>query len=92
MVALSGFSPNSERFAQQLTAGKLAHVTLLAQMGDPEPFIEFQWPGTLLDDAALVATGQGALRLSRLQRPGRAAMDAEAFLRGFALPRGTVLA
>ena len=48
-------------------------------------------PGTALDDAALVACGSGALRLARLQRPGRAAMEAEAFLRGFALPRGTVL-
>ena len=48
-------------------------------------------PGTLLDDAALVATGAGALRLLRLQRPGRAAMDADAFLRGFAMPRGGVL-
>ena len=48
-------------------------------------------PGTTLDDAALVACGTGALRLLRLQRPGRAAMDAEAFLRGFPLPRGAVL-
>jgi methionyl-tRNA formyltransferase len=48
-------------------------------------------PGTLLDDAVLVATGAGALRLLRLQRPGRAAQDADAFLRGFALPRGAVL-
>ena len=48
--------------------------------------------GTVLDEAALVAAGRGALRLLRLQRPGRAAMDAEAFLRGFALPpRGGVL-
>jgi methionyl-tRNA formyltransferase len=49
-------------------------------------------PGTVLDDAALVATGAGALRLLRLQRPGRAAQDADAFLRGFPLPRGAVLA
>ena len=48
-------------------------------------------PGTALDGAALVACGSGALRLMRLQRPGRAAMDADAFLRGFALPAGTVL-
>ena len=34
----------------------------------------------------LIACGAGALRLSRLQRPGRAAMTAEAFLRGAALP------
>ena len=48
-------------------------------------------PGMLLDDAALLAGGAGALRLLRLQRPGRAALDAGEFLRGFALPRGTVL-
>jgi len=48
-------------------------------------------PGTVLDGAALVACGSGALRLTRLQRPGRAAMDAEAFLRGFPLPAGTIL-
>ncbi|MBR0672235.1 methionyl-tRNA formyltransferase [Neoroseomonas soli] len=48
-------------------------------------------PGTLLDGAALVACGSGALRLTRLQRPGRAAMDADAFLRGFALPAGSVI-
>ncbi len=48
-------------------------------------------PGTLVDDAALVACGTGALRLLRLQRPGRSALDAGEFLRGFALPRGAVL-
>ncbi|MPY70353.1 MAG: methionyl-tRNA formyltransferase [Alphaproteobacteria bacterium] len=48
-------------------------------------------PGTVLDDAPTVACGDGALRLLRLQRPGRAAMDAAAFLRGYALPPGTVL-
>ncbi len=48
-------------------------------------------PGTLLDDRLAVACGQGVLRLRRLQRPGRAAMDAAAFLRGTAIPAGTVL-
>ena len=48
-------------------------------------------PGTVLDAAPTVACGRGALRLERLQRAGRAAMPAEAFLRGFALPPGTVL-
>lgn len=42
-------------------------------------------PGTLIGPA-LVACGQGALRLLRLQRPGRAAMAAEDLLRGYALP------
>ena len=48
-------------------------------------------PGTVLDDGALVACGQGALRLLKLQRPGRAALAADAFLRGFALPAKTIL-
>jgi methionyl-tRNA formyltransferase len=48
-------------------------------------------PGTVLDDAALIACGAGALRLTRLQRPGRAPLPADAFLRGCALPRGSVL-
>lgn len=48
-------------------------------------------PGEALDDAGLIACGQGALRLQRLQRPGRAAMLAEAFLRGLPIPAGTRL-
>jgi len=48
-------------------------------------------PGTALDGALLVACGAGALRLLRVQRPGRAPMDAAALLRGFAVPSGTVL-
>jgi len=48
-------------------------------------------PGTVLDDVPTVACGRGALALTRLQRAGRAPMDADDFLRGYALPRGTVL-
>ena len=48
-------------------------------------------PGAVLDDGLLVACGQGALRLLRIQRPGRAAMDTAALLRGFAIPPGTRL-
>ncbi|WP_343894186.1 methionyl-tRNA formyltransferase [Craurococcus roseus] len=48
-------------------------------------------PGTVLDGLPTVACGTGALRLLRLQRPGRAPMSAEEFLRGYALPPGTVL-
>ncbi|MBL6455847.1 methionyl-tRNA formyltransferase [Belnapia sp. T6] len=48
-------------------------------------------PGTVLDEAALVACGEGALRLTRLQRPGRGPLPARDFLRGFPLPPGTVL-
>ncbi|MGE0745945.1 MAG: methionyl-tRNA formyltransferase [Rhodospirillales bacterium] len=48
-------------------------------------------PGTVLDDRLAVACGDGAVRILRLQRQGKAALVAEAFLRGFALPAGTVL-
>ena len=48
-------------------------------------------PGETLDDALCIATGDGALRLTRVQAPGRAAMDAAAFLRGHPVPRGTRL-
>jgi methionyl-tRNA formyltransferase len=45
-------------------------------------------PGEALDDALLIACGDGAIRILRAQREGRAPQDAEAFLRGFPLPRG----
>jgi methionyl-tRNA formyltransferase len=45
-------------------------------------------PGTLLDAQLSVACGEGALRLLKIQRPGRAVLDAEAFLRGYPLAKG----
>ena len=48
-------------------------------------------PGVALDDRLLVACGEGALRLLRVQRPGRAPMDAALLLRGLAVPAGTRL-
>lgn len=49
-------------------------------------------PGEVLDDALLIACGQGAVRLLRAQREGRAAQDAEVFLRGFPLAAQSRLA
>jgi methionyl-tRNA formyltransferase len=49
-------------------------------------------PGTVLDEAGLIACGTGAVRLSRVQRAGKPAMDLDAVLRGFPLPAGTMLA
>ena len=45
-------------------------------------------PGAALDDLLSIACGEGAIRLTRLQRPGKAAMNATDLLRGFAVPRG----
>jgi len=49
-------------------------------------------PGRTLDDALTVACGEGALRLTLLQRAGRPAMAAADLLRGKAIPAGTRLA
>ncbi len=49
-------------------------------------------PGTVLDDALLIACGEGAIRLLRAQREGKSAQDAGEFVRGFPLAAGTVLA
>jgi methionyl-tRNA formyltransferase len=48
-------------------------------------------PGTILDDRLLVACGGDALRLTRVQLAGRAAMDANAFLRGHPVAAGVRL-
>ena len=57
-----------------------------------EPVAGSGTPGEVLAGPALtVACGEGALRLTRLQRPGRGAMDADALLRGYPLPPGTRL-
>ncbi|MDX2233825.1 MAG: methionyl-tRNA formyltransferase [Hyphomonadaceae bacterium] len=48
-------------------------------------------PGALLDDHLRVACGDGAVRLLRVQREGRQAMDATDFLRGAEAPAGMVL-
>ena len=48
-------------------------------------------PGKLLDDDLTIACGGGALKLLSVQRPGKAALEAAEFRRGFALSPGTVL-
>lgn len=45
-------------------------------------------PGTLLDDKLTIACGEGALRITRLQRAGKNAMSTADFLRGTKLPEG----
>jgi methionyl-tRNA formyltransferase len=48
-------------------------------------------PGQVLDDALLIASGDGAIRILKAQREGRAAQDAADFLRGFPLAAGARL-
>ena len=53
-------------------------------------------PGTVLDagreDALIVACGEGAVRIERLQRAGRQAVDTHEFLHGARIAPGAVLA
>lgn len=48
-------------------------------------------PGTVIDDRLAISCGKAALRLTRLQRAGRDALDAADFLRGYPIPPGTKL-
>jgi len=48
-------------------------------------------PGTPLDDRLTVACGDGAVRLTRVQRAGKKPMLADAFLRGVELAPGSTL-
>ncbi len=48
-------------------------------------------PGTVIDDALTIRCGKGFLKLRTVQRAGKGAMDADDFLRGYAIPKGTVL-
>jgi methionyl-tRNA formyltransferase len=48
-------------------------------------------PGAVLDDCLNVACGSGYIRPLKIQRAGRAPMTAGELLRGFAIPKGTVL-
>jgi len=48
-------------------------------------------PGEVLDDALTVACGSGAVQLTRLQRAGKGAQDADAFLRGRPVAKGARL-
>jgi methionyl-tRNA formyltransferase len=48
-------------------------------------------PGTVLDNALCVACGSHAIRLTKVQLPGRAALAADDFLRGHPVPPGTMV-
>ncbi len=48
--------------------------------------------GNTLDDRLTVACASGAVTLSTVQRAGKGPMTADVFLRGYALPKGTLLA
>jgi len=48
-------------------------------------------PGTILSEDGVIACGTGALRLVRVQRPGRGPVTGEEFLRGLRLSAGAAI-
>lgn len=48
-------------------------------------------PGTVLDDSLSIACGRGILKPTLLQREGRKMIYTAAFLRGFPIPKGSIL-
>jgi methionyl-tRNA formyltransferase len=48
-------------------------------------------PGTVLDNRLTIACGEGAVRLTEVQRAGKQPMKAEEFLRGAKIAPGTIL-
>jgi methionyl-tRNA formyltransferase len=83
------FNPTPGAYFLVNFSGGDERVRVLA--ADTQPHAGPELPGTVLDERLAIACGEGMLRPLRLQRAGRAAMDAAALLRGFALPPGTIL-
>jgi methionyl-tRNA formyltransferase len=84
------FHPWPGTFFEAPKAGGVERIKVLAAAltlaGGP--------PGSVTiarDGFPVVACGVGGLKLLKLQRPGKSAQSADAFLRGFALEAGTVL-
>ena len=48
-------------------------------------------PGEVLDDDLTIACGEGYIRPLKVQRAGRAPMTTGELLRGFPIPKGTIL-
>ena len=48
-------------------------------------------PGEVIDDVLAIATGEGAIRPALVQRAGKAPMTPVELLRGFTIPKGTIL-
>jgi methionyl-tRNA formyltransferase len=48
-------------------------------------------PGEVIGGPLVIACGEDAIHCRRLQRAGKGAMDVNEFLRGFAIPEGTIL-
>ena len=84
---IRGLSPHPGAWFEVALHGKTERVralrSTLAEGEGP--------PGTLLDDRLTIACGDGAVRLTQVQRAGKRPMSAEDFLRGVQLAPGAAL-
>ncbi|HXQ10701.1 MAG TPA: methionyl-tRNA formyltransferase [Caulobacteraceae bacterium] len=84
---IRGLSPFPGAWFFSESGGRPVRIkALLSRVGQGEGA-----PGAVLDDRLLVACGEGAVRILRAQREGRAAQGGEDFLRGFPIPPGARL-
>lgn len=84
---IRGLSPFPGAWCEMTAAGKAERVKLLrATMADGEGPA-----GRILDDRLTVACGEGAVRLTELQRAGGKPMAADEFLRGAKIGEGDEL-
>jgi methionyl-tRNA formyltransferase len=86
-----GLAPVPGAWFEWTPAGAEAPVRMKALMSTRTHLETGQAPGTVLDDRLAVATGEGAVRITRVQRPGKGPVAAEDFLRGTPIPPGTRL-
>lgn len=88
---IRGLSPFPGAWTEIEVNGKPERVKLLAsRLAEAEGALAA--PGTAINDRLTIACGTGAVSLVRLQKAGGKAMNAEDFLRGTPLPKGTVIA
>ena len=79
-----GLSPIPGAWFELAGAGRIKVLRTTKGDGSGEP-------GRVLDDRLTVACGGGAVRLLQLQRAGRQPMNADEFLRGTPIARGSAL-
>ena len=79
-----GLSPFPGAWFEFAGAGRIKVLRSTKGDGEGEP-------GRVLDDMLTIACGEGAVRLIELQRAGRQPMNADEFLRGTPIARGSAL-
>jgi len=84
---IRGLSPSPGAWFERISDGERVRVKVLnAEVAEGEGA-----PGVVLDDRLLVACGEGAVRLTELQRAGRGPMPAGAFQQGAKIRPGEML-